>query len=145
MYQHLLRWVLAQCANTSWERCWRVLTALGISVGAVRSNSVPTLERQPWFLMSCIRLNCSRPILVCRPISEQGSAGALETKRSPSAITTRTRTFGGAWRPSSQVRHSSLTHRLPSHAADLVLSARVEGPFSRPLSSQPTILGFVLA
>ena len=47
MYQHLLRWVLAQCANTSWERCWRVLTALGISVGAVRSNSVPTLERQP--------------------------------------------------------------------------------------------------
>ena len=48
MYQHLLRWVLAQCANTSWEWCWRVLTTLGISVGAVRSNSVPTLERQPW-------------------------------------------------------------------------------------------------
>ena len=28
------------------------------------------------------------------------------------------------------VRLSSLTYRLPSHAADLALSARVEGPFS---------------
>ena len=42
----------------------------------------------------------------------------------------RKRVFGGAWCPSSQVRLSSLTYRLPSHAADLALSVRVEGPFS---------------
>ena len=62
-----------------------------------------------------------------------------------STTTTRKRIFGGAWRPSSPVRHSGLTHRLPSHTADLVLCARVAGPFLRPLGSQPTILGFMLA
>ena len=34
---------------------------------------------------------------------------------------------------------------LPSHAADLVLCARMAGPFSRLPSSQPTIKGFVVA
>ena len=72
----------------------------------------------PQFHMSCIPLNCSRPILVRRPIAEQGSAGALETRLSPSTTTTRKRTFGGDWRPSSQVRHRSLVDLLPSHAID---------------------------
>ena len=35
--------------------------------------------------------------------------------------------------------HMSCVDRLPSHAADLVLCARVEGPFSRLTSSPPTI------
>ena len=82
------------------------------------------------FCMPCISLNCSWPILVCRPNSEKGRKAAPETMRSSAATTTRKRVFGGAWCPSSQVRLSSLTYRLPSHAADLALSVRVEGPFS---------------
>jgi len=39
-----------------------------------------------------------------RLISEHGSAGPLETMRSPTATTIRRRTFGRAWRPSSQDR-----------------------------------------
>ena len=70
------------------------------------------------FLMPCTSLNCSRSILVCRLLSEQGSAGALESNRSPSTTTTRKCTFGGAWRPSSWVRHRSLVDRLPSHTID---------------------------
>ena len=62
-----------------------------------------------------------------------------------STTTTRKRIFGGAWRPSSLVRRRSCMDRLPSHAADLALCARVAGPFSWPLPSQPTLLGFVLA
>ena len=59
----------------------------------------------------------------------------------PSTTTTRMRVFGGASRPSSRVRHRSLTHRLPLHAADLALSARVAVPFSRLPLSQPTFRG----
>ncbi len=63
----------------------------------------------------------------------------------PSTTTTRMRVFGGASRPSSRVRHRSLTHRLPLHAADLALSARVAVPFSRPPLSQPTFRGAPVA
>jgi hypothetical protein len=100
---------------------------------------------RPWFIIPHMLLNCSRPILVRRPISEHGSAGAPETMRSPTATTTRRRAFGGAWRPSSQVRHRSCVDRLPSHASDLVLCARVAGPFSRLPSSQPMIKGAQVA
>ena len=65
--------------------------------------------------------------------------------RSPTATTTRRRAFGGAWRPSSQVRHRSLVDLLPSLTADLALCARVAGPFLRPPSSQPTFKGAILA
>ena len=68
---------------------------------------------------------------------------------SPSSTTTRKRVFGGAWCPSSQVRHRNLADLLPSHAVDLVLCARIlirmAGPFSRLPASQPTILGFMVA
>ena len=63
----------------------------------------------------------------------------------PSTTTTRMRVFGGASRPSSRVRHRSLTHRLPLHAADLALSARVAVPFWRPPLSQPTFRGAPVA
>ena len=116
---------------------------------------VVSTSRPPFAMTSCptslahhtsnLSLNLSRPILVHRPNSEHGRKAAQETMRSSTATTTRKRVFGGAWRPSSQVRHSSLTHRLPLHAADLVLSARVEGPFLRLLSSQPTINGALVA
>ena len=62
-----------------------------------------------------------------------------------STTTMRKRTFGGAWRPSSQVRHRNLADLLPSHAVDLVLCARMAGPFSRLPSSQPTIKGALVA
>ena len=64
---------------------------------------------------------------------------------SPSSTTTRKRVFGGAWCPSSQVRHRNLVDLLPSHAVDLVLCARMARQFSRLPASQPTILGFVVA
>ena len=62
-----------------------------------------------------------------------------------STTTTRKRIFGGAWRPSSQVRRRSCMDRLSLHAADLVLCARVAGPFSRLPASQPTNFRFVVA
>ena len=62
-----------------------------------------------------------------------------------STTTTRKRIFGGAWRPSSQVRRRSCMDRLSLHAADLVLCARVAGPFSRLPSRQPTIKGALMA
>ena len=104
----------------------------------------------PWyrvkaFAHASLSLNTSRSILVCGLSSEQGRAGAHGTMRFLSTTTTRKRIFGGAWRPSSLVRRRSCMDRLPSHAADLVLCARVAGPFSRPLSSQPMIKGALVA
>ena len=89
-----------------------------------------------------ITLNESRSILVCRLKSEQSRAGVLEAAWSFTASTTRKRVFGGASRPSSPVRHRSCVDRLPSHAADLALCARMAGPFSRlpPILPLPTLL-----
>ena len=69
----------------------------------------------------------------------------LESKRSLSTTTTRNRTFGGDWRLSSTVRHRGLVDWLPSHAIDLVLCARVAGPFSRLPSSQLVIKRDIVA
>ena len=53
----------------------------------------------------------------------QGLKGAHETLRSFATSTIRRRLFGGATRPSSPVRLTSLTHRLPSRRALLTSCA----------------------
>jgi hypothetical protein len=63
----------------------------------------------------------------------------------PPTTTTRMHVFGGASRPSSRVRRRSLVDLLTSHAAELVLSARVAGSFSRPPPSQPMIRAALVA
>ena len=98
----------------------------------------------PWFHHATHPLSWSRLILVRRSKSAQSRTGAPETVRGSTATTSSKRVFGGAWLRSSPVRLRSLTHRLPSHAADRTLSAHMAGPSSRLRSSHATILGFML-
>ena len=88
--------------------------------------------------------SAARPFLVCRPRESLDSIFARKAKRSTTASTIRTRTFGGAWRASSSVRLRGFTHRLPSHNADLVLCVHMAGPFSRPPLSQPMMKGYLV-
>ena len=93
---------------------------------------------------SCWSFKCACPFLVRRPRESQVSSCALNSKSSPSASSIRTRTFGGARRPSSQVRHRSSLDPLLSHAALPVLCARVARPFSRLSSSLVVVMGLIV-
>ena len=69
---------------------------------AVYPDTTPTCAH---FCMPCISLNCSWPILVCRPNSGKGRKAAPETMRSSTATTTR--------KPGSE---SSVCSRRPRRA-----------------------------
>ena len=61
---------------------------------AVYPDTYLTPPLHAHFCMPCISLNCSWPILVCRPKSEKGRKAAPETMRSSTATITRKRVFG---------------------------------------------------
>ena len=63
--------------------------------------------------MPCISINCSWPILVCRPFSMQGLKGAHKTLRSFATSTIRRRLFGGA------TRLTVFLHRCASPASHI--------------------------
>ena len=123
------------------QRFWAALIVLTTAFqlgrcGASNSASIPSL---------LVLTSAARSILVRRPFSISGRATRRETIARGRTNPMRKRVFGGATSPSSPVRRRSLARLLPSHAADLVLCARVAGPFSCLTASQPTILGFELA
>ena len=96
---------------------------------AVYPDTYLTPPLHAHFCMPCISLNCSWPILVCRPKSEKGRKAAPETMRSSTATITRKRVFGPSVGLGVLLRRcaTAASHiGLPSHA-DLALSARVEG------------------